>query len=726
MNIKEKYSKYKNTRPKLKFNIINKVNDTKCKIAIIIPYRDRKEHLKDFIKCIAKFRDNKYIDLYLIEQDNLDKFNRGLLLNIGFYLAEKKNYNYYIFHDVDSYPDEYLLNLYINCSIMNKVVHFASPHLEYKYTFHNFLGGIIGLNKDNFLKINGFPNNFFGWGGEDDAFYNRLATNRIRVYRPSQGHYILPEHNAPQNRDNLKKKNNILNDLKNWRKNGIKQIGSMDIEIEEVKSNKYNKYNKHNKVHIYHYKINYIAHHYDWRIINRFNKVNLDKFKNNKLIVHNRLPLYRAYIQPLIRWDEVERYIINTYIDPEEFEFKKKNGAIEKLISVQFKKYRGKRRKDDLINTLYYIFHHYGELLYFRIRNNKIVCEYYLYNSQYENDWYPYINFNKNEKIFSLLNKRHQPYITIENMKKWSNNGCNIFFEDWSRLEGNPKSYIRELKEMIEETISVYKNVPDCDILINRKDFQVLRVDERYSDYYMYPEKYDFKQKYDLSRSYPVASQSTTNEHLDINIPSADEWNALESKGVRCTDWNKKKSMAIFRGSSTGCGTTIETNQRLKLADLALHHTDVLDVKITKWVKQFKIDKMTRTVSFIDSHKYKDLYGNKLNSSEQSYYKYILNVAGNAQAYRLPNEFRKKSVILNVESPYYMWFEPLLKDDKNTIFIDKDFNNLFDKIDYLIKNDKKAKTIADNGYKFWSKYINKDVMCEYMFNYMKYANKICS
>ena len=34
----------------------------------------------------------------------------------------------------------------------------------------------------------------------------------------------------------------------------------------------------------------------------------------------------------------------------------------------------------------------------------------------------------------------------------------------------------------------------------------------------------------------------------------------------------------------------------------------------------------------------------------------------------------KKSVILSVESPYYMWFEPLLKDGKNTILIDKDFN----------------------------------------------------
>ena len=48
----------------------------------------------------------------MIEQANTQKFNRGILLNIGFDLAKKKNYDYYIFHDVDSLPDEELMNLY--------------------------------------------------------------------------------------------------------------------------------------------------------------------------------------------------------------------------------------------------------------------------------------------------------------------------------------------------------------------------------------------------------------------------------------------------------------------------------------------------------------------------------------------------------------------------------------------------------------------------------------
>jgi hypothetical protein len=102
-------------------------------------------------------------------------------------------------------------------------------------------------------------------------------------------------------------------------------------------------------------------------------------------------------------------------------------------------------------------------------------------------------------------------------------------------------------------------------------------------------------------------------------------------------------------------------------------------------------------------------------NEDLSKYKYIFNIQS--------NEFKNKSVVLNVESEYNFWYEPLLKDNKQMITIKSDFSNLKDKLDYLNKNDLQANKIASNGYKFNKKYLNKDMISSYWFYYMLNINK---
>lgn len=53
--------------------------------------------------------------------------------------------------------------------IFNATVSFRLPYNE-------FFGGVSGLTVEQFRKINGFPNAFWGWGGEDDDLWNRSVS----------------------------------------------------------------------------------------------------------------------------------------------------------------------------------------------------------------------------------------------------------------------------------------------------------------------------------------------------------------------------------------------------------------------------------------------------------------------------------------------------------------------------------------------------------------------
>ena len=39
--------------------------------------------------------------------------------------------------------------------------------------YSEIFGGAIALTKEQFLDTNGFSNNYYGWGGEDDDMFRR-------------------------------------------------------------------------------------------------------------------------------------------------------------------------------------------------------------------------------------------------------------------------------------------------------------------------------------------------------------------------------------------------------------------------------------------------------------------------------------------------------------------------------------------------------------------------
>ena len=700
-------------------------------IAIIIPTQNNIEYL-------FTLKNANKADIYVIDQNNADKFNKGLLCNIGYLIAKKyKKYDRYIFHDNNLQPDQSTFNLYFE-NINNDV------------EFTNNLK-VVGFTNITFERINGFPNNFFGINGEDKAMYNRLLQNKIKINKLTTTSYELLK--DKDKAINTKKDKNISDDLKFWRNNGVKQVLNFFINIKEyltlnefintyytdtnnfIDSSDIQSYLDNineNKTNIKFYKINYLSVHY-----NNFDKFmdknfvkNYVKEKLQKLnyIQNKKNPVYMSVIEPLIKWDEIKKNIIDTYTEPNKFIPSNINPIIKKLTEKYFSKYKNNLKKENLFETIKHIFDTYNEVLYFRIRDNKITCSYHLYNPLNKVDFIKdlkYISNNKEKNIddslLEIISKSATIYNTLKKPHYIQANNCLLNFESYNHYEGNPTSYVKEFKEMLEYTIKKIVNVPDCDILINRKDFAYLRKDNKYSYNHLTDDEHD------PINFWFVGSQSVKEINLDIPVPSADEWSSIDNiKDL--VDWSKKIPIAVFRGSSTGCGNTIENNPRLKLADISYewNHSgdkskkDLLDVSISKLVSRIKV--YNKFIGLMDKNKYKYLQGSFLTSQEQLKYKYIFNIQGNAQAYRFPNEFKKNSVVLNVESEYKMWFEPLLEDKVNFVNIKSDYTNLYDTIIYLKNNDDKAKKIANKGCDFAQEYITKDSIAMYWYCYMIESN----
>ncbi|XP_063788212.1 beta-1,4-galactosyltransferase 1-like isoform X2 [Pseudophryne corroboree] len=157
------------------------------KIAIIIPFRNREHHLQIWLHHMHPFLQKQQGDygIYVIEQIENTTFNKAKLMNVCFKEAAKDyDYNCFIFSDVDIIPmDE--RNLY-RCSKNPKHMANSLDKFNFRLPYDTIFGGVVAFTKEQFLKINGFSNRFWGWGGEDDELYNRVRSVGMRVERPDQ------------------------------------------------------------------------------------------------------------------------------------------------------------------------------------------------------------------------------------------------------------------------------------------------------------------------------------------------------------------------------------------------------------------------------------------------------------------------------------------------------------------------------------------------------------
>jgi hypothetical protein len=154
------------------------------KLGICIPYRNRKEHLEQLVPHLSKHLTEQGIDhkFYVGHQVDDKLFNRGAMKNIAAEYAFNDGCDYIAWHDVDmlshedadySYPEE-------------NPIHIATKLSKYQYGlgYDQYFGGVVLFTKEQAEKTNGYSNDYWDWGQEDDdlfwrCYFEGYTTGRI-------------------------------------------------------------------------------------------------------------------------------------------------------------------------------------------------------------------------------------------------------------------------------------------------------------------------------------------------------------------------------------------------------------------------------------------------------------------------------------------------------------------------------------------------------------------
>ena len=457
------------------------------------------------------------------------------------------------------------------------------------------------------------------------------------------------------------------------------------------------------------------------------------QYRKNKI---NTNPRYRFFNQTHFTAGDEEQFKKNRNYENGSFQHINLSKNIFNNIEINiWNKYKNLSPLS-VSNTFNYIFNKFKKGIYIKILNNELKVFLPFSKKHFINEWSKYIQidpifgnmYNFVKHINNMTNDTRR--ISVNRFTdNWYGNNSLVRFE-FPINEGDTN--ISNMRDMLI-TLCNNRKIPDIECFINRRDFPIIKNNETEAYDHLFGNNTPLvSHNYDTYS--PILSMTTTDDFADIIIPTGDDWARVSYKDGKLfapncrtyddsfdTKWKNKKPTAIFRGSSTGSGVTIETNPRLKLAKLSDETKEengsfLLDAGITKWQlrpRKLNNHKYLQTINITKLGLKLKPY---LSSQEQSEYKYIINVDGHVSAFRLSYELSMGCCILIVDSPYTIWYKKLLKPYEHYIPIKQDLSNLLDQIRWCRQNDSICKKISKNGKKFYLKYLQKNGILDYMQN----------
>ena len=397
----------------------------------------------------------------------------------------------------------------------------------------------------------------------------------------------------------------------------------------------------------------------------------------------------------------------------------------------------------DYYNTFLYIFEKFKKGLFMRLSNKTLKVFLPFSKINFRNEWSQVIRVNPqyfknvNEMMCYISGLEGREFFESrvhKDVKAWYGNNGLVRLE-FPTSEGD--SGLNMLKDMFECLVRERELPQNCDFFVNKRDFPLLRKDraEAYTSFFgLQQMKSHYYRKYA-----PILSMTTSTDYADIPIPTWEDWCRVSFQTEGKIFWKENKIFplqsdfdkirwedkiptAIFRGASTGLGTTCENNIRLFYAkESLLQKKDPkdgilwLDAGITKWNLRPRKHPKSLFLETIHIDKLGIPLVNKMTPLEQAGYKYILHLPGHSCAYRLSLELSSGSVVLIHPCEYELWYSRWLIPWKHYVPLDPLCpGDIYKKIKWCKDHDEEARNITIEAQKFVDKYLSREAILDYL------------
>jgi hypothetical protein len=183
-------------------------------VTVLVPYRARQSNLAVFLPWMHTLLQDQQREyrIVLVEQSDSLLFNRAKLFNVAFNELHKlrlQPVSCFVLHDIDKMPED-TRHVYQCGSSPRHLIAYRRDSVDKQRVYTSgrvygmYFGGVSAMTSQQYLRVNGMSNSYFGWGAEDDDLSMRIKVVGMTVdYATSDwAKYVVLEHHNDMKMNN--------------------------------------------------------------------------------------------------------------------------------------------------------------------------------------------------------------------------------------------------------------------------------------------------------------------------------------------------------------------------------------------------------------------------------------------------------------------------------------------------------------------------------------------